>query len=216
MLISDDHQFIFVHLYKAAGSSVKEALRPYAASSIDRASFGERMLHRLRLASIKPYPHHLKASEIRERFPKEWDGYFTFAFVRNPWDWQVSLYSYMQQREQHWQHDLAKSFSNFREYLDWRVNEDKHLQQEFLCDCNGQIIVDFVGRVETIEKDFEYICGEIGIVESLPHKNKSKHRDYKSYYDDYTRSLVDEHFALDIERFGYSFDGVKEENATIV
>jgi hypothetical protein len=212
MLISDRHQFIFVHLYKTAGVSIKEALRPYADSHVDRAFFGDRVLHRIRLKRIEPYPPHLKAYEVRERFPDEWGRYFTFAFVRNPWAWQVSLYSYMRQRERHWQHDIATSFSDFEEYLEWRVAEDKHLQQEFLCDWEGNIMVDFVGRVETIEKDFEHICDTIGVAASLPHKNKSKHRNYRDYYDGYTRALVAEHFAPDIEQFGYDFDGVVKES----
>ncbi|WP_251951878.1 hypothetical protein [Salinibacter ruber] len=36
MLISDSHEFIFVHNYKVAGKSIKNALEPYAKSAFER------------------------------------------------------------------------------------------------------------------------------------------------------------------------------------
>ncbi len=208
MLISDSHEFIFVHNYKVAGSSIKNALRPYAQTAFERLGWVQRQLARLRLRSTPHYPAHLTAREIRSDHPDEWRRYFTFGLVRNPWAWQVSLYFFMLETEDHHQHALISSMNGFDEYIHWRVNEDKHLQSEFFCDSEGNVVVDYIGRLESIREDFQTICEQIRVETSLPHKNSSSHRDYQTYYTDDTRQLVQEHFEEDIERFGYTFSGV--------
>jgi hypothetical protein len=201
MLISDRHRFIFIHVYKTGGTSIRSALKPYR----DLPSLPTRVLARLGLC---PHPGHASAREVRSRYPDRWRDYYTFAFVRNPWAWQVSLYAFMRQEKNHPQGDLARSFDSFRSYLEWRVDGNKRLQSEFVGDGEGQVLVDYIGRVETMQDDFQALCERLGIEASLPHKNTSSHRDYRSYYDAYTRDLVAEHFAPDIEHFGYTFDGI--------
>jgi len=119
MLISDIHEFIFVHNCKVAGNSIKNALGPYATAPPRFAGWIRRKLDRVGLKEIPNYTHHLKAKEIKEREPSRWDQYFTFGFVRNPWSWQVSLYAYMLESESHRQHELIQSMDGFEEYIEW-------------------------------------------------------------------------------------------------
>jgi hypothetical protein len=208
MLISDSHQFIFVHNYKVAGNSIKRALWQWASPPMKRElNWFERQLARIGIRGKPQYPSHLTALEIRERFPEVWDDYFTFGFVRNPWSWQVSLYFFMLQNEDHWFHDDVKSMDGFEEYIEWRVREGRVLQSSFFYDEDGEAIVDYIGRLENIRDDFQQICERVGVDATLPHKNKSSHADYREYYSDYTRNLIADHFAEDIDRFGYSFHG---------
>jgi hypothetical protein len=72
--------------------------------------------------------------------------------------------------------------------------------------------VDYIGKYENLQDDFDEICRQIGINASLTHKNKSKHKDYREYYNDYTRNLIEEAFKEDIEMFGYSFDQPKNDD----
>jgi hypothetical protein len=203
MLISDRHRFIFIHVYKTGGTSVRAALKPYR----DLPSMTTRVLARLGWC---PHRRHASALEVRSRYPRRWRDYYTFAFVRNPWAWQVSLYAFMRQQKGHHQGELARSFDSFHSYLEWRVHEDKHLQSQFLSDEDGRLLVDYVGRIETMQDDFATLCTRLGIKAELPHKNASSHHDYRTYYDAYTRRLVAEHFAEDIEHFGYTFDGIAD------
>jgi len=211
MLISYSHRFIFIHIYKVAGSSVRWALREHAHQP-DRV-LANRLLRKVGMDIALPFrkceefPAHMKARDIREELPpKVYDKFYKFAFVRNPWDWQVSLYHFMLENTSHLQHELAKSMSGFDEYMEWRVTEDKHLQKDFVTDENGIQIVDFVGRYERLSDDFQHVCRALGISASLPHVNRSSHGDYRSHYDYRTIKMVEEHFKEDIEFFGYTFD----------
>ena len=77
---------------------------------------------------------------------------------------------------------------------------------EFVSDDNGHIIMDFIGRYESLETDFEQICARIGLGRiELPHLNKSTNKNYKDYYNERTKRIVEEWSKRDIETFGYEF-----------
>ena len=211
-MISHSHKFIFVHVYKVAGTSIRAALSPYVYNP--QKLIQNRVLRRLgmknalfcRYNALHQLNGHATAKEMKETLPSSvFNNYFKFSFVRNPWDWQVSLYKFGLTYETHHQRDLISSFGSFDEYLEWRINEDKHLQKDFLADESGNLLVDYVGKIENINQDFSFICEKIGIQAELPHLNKSPHDHYTSYYNPHTISMVAEAFAEDIECFDYRF-----------
>lgn len=189
MLISHSHKYIFVHNYKVAGTSVHSALKA-------SASTGPSLLKKISKNYPKIYtydfPAHSKASELKERLPKEmFDTYFKFGFVRNPWDWQVSLYKYMLLTKDHHQHQLVKSMNGFEEYIDWRINEDFHLQKEFFYDKDGTLLMDFIGKFENLSADFNTVCEKIGVRASLPHLKRSNEKDnLVKYYSEKTVNVA--------------------------
>jgi len=209
MIYSKDPGFCFVHVYKVAGQSVKLALRRQQLHLVPGPlrTPAAKVVELPFAYAFRPLDAHATAHEIRQWLgPDEWNRIFTFTFVRNPWDWQVSLYHFIQNNKLNYQCELVSSMT-FDEYIRWRVVEDKHLQSSFVVDKQGNQIVDFIGRFENISDDFRFICQRIGWDHlELPHENVSKHAGYRSYYTDETAALVAEHFAEDIARFGYSFD----------
>lgn len=226
MIISYSRRFIFIHVYKVAGTSITEALSPYVYDQsrlvylpvllgvLKRGIVNHRALTKYNffpLVGIKQQllarVGHAKAKELKDAFPRDvFDGFYKFAFVRNPWDWQVSIYHYSLQRP--WSHaiKLFKSFGSFENYLEWRIERGVELQKEFVLSASGELLVDFIGHYETLHEDFETICNRLGIEYNLPHKNRSTHKDFREYYKPHTKALVAEAFKEDIEFFGYQFD----------
>ena len=216
MLLSHRYQFLFVHIAKTGGTSVRSALQryrwrdPYYLPQWIASRLSGMTGHRL---GIK-LPRHCKAITAQEMLPREfYDSLFKFAFVRNPWDLQVSSYHHIR-RERPQLMQANESFEDFlRRKLDperpWQYHLDTSVesQSHYITDLQGRQIVDFIGRYETLQEDFDRICDRIGITPiTLPHRRKASDRaDYRGYYDDSTRRLVAEHFAPDIERLGYEF-----------
>lgn len=210
MLISHDKKFIFIHTYKVAGSSIRSALQPYSSISFRQSPVA---INLQMLLGLKPwlfsqkFDGHISALQLSKKIPTVvFDSYYKFAFVRNPWDWQVSLYQFGLKDKNHYQHQLFKQFKNFDEYLDWRVNKELRLQKQFVCDEEDKLLVDFIGRFENLQADFNHITQHLGLhTVTLPHLNKSKESTYKEFYNTNTSSLVAEAFAPDIKMFNYTF-----------
>lgn len=203
MIISHSKRFIFVHIYKVAGTSIKTALKPYA-DVIYRKYTLRRVLYVLRL--LDSIGEHATALQIRERVSADvFEDYFKFAFVRNPWDWQVSLYHYIRSHRFHPEHREVKLLSGFPEYVAWRTANDRVLQKDFVTDRNGNLLVDFLGRFENLSADFASICARIGVNEVLPHRNASPRSNYTRYYDNQTAGLIAKHYWEDVRLFGYRF-----------
>lgn len=210
MLISHSKKFIFIHIYKVAGTSIGSALARYC----DFSAKYKNPLKRISVAIgkrhaiySKSYKAHISAQELKETIPEFiFNNYFKFAFVRNPFDWQVSLYEYARQNIMHPQHDLTLGFKSFDAYIEWRVDGNYQCQKDFVFSHSGKLLVDFIGKLENLEDDMNKIYNAIGIKKiCLPHKNASKRADYRSYYSSYSKELVEKTFADDINLFGYSF-----------
>jgi hypothetical protein len=207
MLLSRKHRFIFIHIYKTAGSSIKAALRPMAADPWQ--IWASRILRRLGSSalSINPLPAHTKAVDVVEYLgAEEFAKYFSFAIVRNPWDWQVSLYHYMRKEPRHFQHELALAFENFEQYIEWRCSEEPRYQTDFVDSPDGHQLVNYIGKLETLDQDFAHICQRLGLQAYLPRLNVSNTAPWQSFYNTRTRRLVHNAFLPDIERFGYRFE----------
>src|SRR5690606_33093610 len=100
---------------------------------------------------------------VRHRYvsPLQFAEYFKFAFVRNPWDRVVSMYKW------HGFHQIC-SFRSFvaHELTGW-LWRNKHWfvrpQCDFVCDDDGRLLVDYVGRYETLQADFDVVCERLGL-----------------------------------------------------
>ncbi|MCG8363032.1 MAG: sulfotransferase family protein [Pseudanabaenales cyanobacterium] len=72
---------------------------------------------------------------------------------------------------------------------------------------DGVLVIDFVGRFENLQSDFDRVCDRMGIEQQpLPHKNvMNRKQHYTEFYDDESQALVKALYHQDIEYFGYEF-----------
>jgi hypothetical protein len=207
MIYSKSGNFVFIHIYKNAGTSIRDALKSY-----DDTFHKRRLLENL-MSKYTPFSATLAPQgHIRARDAKNWIGeqkwseLYSFAVVRNPWDWQVSLYSYMMKLKSHHQHDLVSSFKSFDDYISWRCSEDAHLQLDFVTDeSSDTIVVKDIYRFETINEDIKKLESRIGAKVMLKVLNQSNRGNYREFYTGRSKDMVAEYFSKDIDRFGYEY-----------
>ena len=86
MQILPDCNCIYIHIPKTAGNSIAEApdtLPVETAFDLPDTGLPD---NNIELPDIHR-PKHVKAHELRTAIGSDvWDSYFTFAFVRNPWN----------------------------------------------------------------------------------------------------------------------------------
>jgi hypothetical protein len=219
MIISNKKKFIFIHIFKTGGMSVTDVLMPYADMSYKFSGYwptrkiitlinlifgladnGNKWFNRLH--------KHATAFETRNLLGEDkFDEFFSFAFVRNPLDHLVSLYYYIKQSREHKYHSTVKDL-NFGGFVEFYLQQTPQRQSDFVVGEKNDLIVDFIGKTETLDSDMKYICKRIGIPSfSVPRLNQSKRRpDFMSYYDQEILSKVYDYFKVDFETFGYSVE----------
>ncbi len=216
MLLSLRYGFLFVHIAKTGGTSIRAALEryrrrdPYYLPQAVCSRISHLTGHRIGCK----FPRHAKVVAAREMLPRDlFERLFKFAFVRNPWDIQVSSFHHIRRERPH----LLAGHDDFETFLRYKLDPNRPyqfhidtsiaLQSDYLVDLHGRVVVDFVGRYENFAADFGEACRLIGIAPPpLVHRRRAKNRgEYRRYYSDAAAELVARRFRPDIDRFGYSF-----------
>ena len=209
MFISDSHEFIFLHMRKSAGTSMREILSPLCIPR-RKGKFAHVKSRAMLEWNYQKYAFrtHAEISVAQQRMPKEiFNRYFKFVFVRNPWDRLVSEYEFLLRNTDHARHTRVKKLGGFRQFIEMQIPRRSAYQVNMLCDRRGVVLMDFVGKFENLHDDWQTICHRIGIPhQNLPLKNTTNHRRYQDYYDHESQQLVRKHWAREIDLFSYSFD----------
>lgn len=194
-MISLKNKFIFIHIPKCCGSSIEKALAD--DSCIFKSGTWP---HTFQFN----YPlNHCTLRDIEESkvlHPNFYE-FYSFTFVRNPFDRLVSEYFYLKNR--------IELSNNIKKELIYLANQNESGAMGNHCMYQHKFIndeINFIGKVENLQEDFNIVCDKIGIPrQQLSHYNKTKHKHYTEYYDDETREIVAQKYAKDIDLFGYEF-----------
>ncbi|MBP3852936.1 MAG: sulfotransferase family 2 domain-containing protein [Erysipelotrichaceae bacterium] len=149
--------------------------------------------------------------------------YYKFTFVRNPFDRLVSCYQskfhadqeiYRRDKEDfefadypYGNFSIDDSFDSFVRKVVKIPNHllDRHfcIQTSLVYDPDGKPKVDFIGKFENLEEEFEPIRKKYDL-NPLPHYNSSHAKDYRTYYTEETAKLVYKKYKKDFNTFGYT------------
>ncbi len=198
----DKYKCIFIHVPKVAGSSI------------------ERVIYQ----TDKWLVGHRKANDYMMFNKERFESYFSFGFVRNPYDRVVSAYHYLRNGggtlgDEKWAKENIYKYNSFKEFvLDLKNVEIQNKilnwihfipQYKFLCDNEKNILVNFLGKFENLEEDFQKILKILSRKDELVHINKSNHIDYKNYYNGAMYKIVREIYRDDFEIFDYDLEDRK-------
>jgi hypothetical protein len=242
-VISYKNKFLFIHVPRQAGTSIESYLTEAGTAEIELPR--DEAIE----TDILRFQHVHAARVMREFEDRDFSGddYFKFSFTRNPWDRLVSFFFYDHLPKI--ATDKAEDIT-FAEWVKRRISRtpftfepydrnellfgalgDKpkeirrvaHTLGFWLLDNYDNILVDYVGRFENLQKDFDTICDRLNISrgslkklracgddESCPwHKERNisipKHEHYTKYYDDETLEIVNCMFQQEADMFGYKF-----------
>lgn len=221
MIINNSHKFIYIHVPKTAGTSVRMRLHDYAGPadlylgdgvgyrSAEMKGFGRIVTEMTPLwKEFWGLDKHSPVRRMRERLSSPiWDEYFKFAFVRNPFARTWSGFRYVQRIKAMNGIFVDMSFSEF-------LNSDHFLKKPIL-PISSQVRflkpvneVDYIGRTETLADDMVQIASIIErrpVAEStLSRLNASAKPDAWMQMSDDDRAIIREVLAQDFARFGYS------------
>lgn len=219
MLVSHIKKFVFIKTAKTAGTSVESYFEKYCFEPgtwekkhernqqvTDYGMVGGRGLN----CRYEVIHAHLPAAKIRTLLPKhQWDEYFKFSVIRNPFDRLVSRFFFNMKRDQPGflsVNDTVKTISDFRHFVTQRLYK---IEDHLLID--GELVTDFLIRYEFLERDIEIVCNKLDIEfdrSELPNF-KSGIRDIRysidDMYDESTRKFVEDNYKHEFELFKYKY-----------
>jgi len=211
MKISEEKRFIFVHVAKAAGTSISNLVTPYCIA--EEKNNVIKLFSRMSLVPNWRWHHyrtHATLRTVEKRMPKElYDDMVKFAVVRNPWDRLVSLYHFKKQGRGH-QFRMIKKLGTFSNWLRW-IGEQPHsspykLQVNMLRQHDGTMGTNHLLRFESLSEQWMEFSKMIGVEEQLPKLNTSSHKNWREYYSNKDADYVASVWKEDIDMLEYQFE----------
>lgn len=199
----DELEAIFIHLPKAAGTSIRRAI-----------------------SGTKSY--HIPLSRYWAEDAERTGRYFKFCFVRNPWDRMSSAYHYLKERcvpeprypDGRWANRYLSNVADFEDFLG-RLRTDqaycasvmqyKHFRSQLdwllLPGQEQPVSMDFIGRYENLLDDYAFLGERLPIELTLPSERVGDmNKDYRTKYTNRMKDTVASLYRDDIKYLGYDFE----------
>lgn len=196
-MIDRNNKVLFIHVPKSGGTSIE--------------SFFSKNLNVVTTTKEKHYTF----KDYKREYGIEFKDHYSFLIIRNPWDSMVSLYLYL--RKPLFDFDIPEDFNDFIQNFDLSKFRNQ-LKEKGWDQATADLIefgqikwydkdVDKICKFEIYEKEMEIVSENIGIdLCNLEKENVSeKRKEYKSYYNEKSRLIVEERNKRIINIFDYEF-----------
>lgn len=200
---------IFCHIAKTAGTSQIEIINKY---------------NDLIVLDLRTWIRYLDTNPNANV-----DNIFLWSFTRHPLDRIVSIYGAWQHKGRNMPLEYILQLAKLGESLDWKIAETfnasyeiiesnfwqesdmailQHLVPSYIrierCEEVLNKKMDFVGKFENLENDWEYVCSQLNINDKLPKRNQSSHKTWAEYFQDTDlRNLAYKIYKQDFIQFKY-------------
>jgi len=200
-MISHDFKTIFFHVPKTAGTSIETSF-----GFVKKAKSGHTKLYaEYGLNGEK----HFTAEDYKLKYPKEFEEYYKWTIVRNPWERELSFYL-MQIKGAKYRH---MSFLEWLEAVPVREHGQgvqKDQVDYFMID--GEIVVDDIYRFENLQISWRTVLNKINkepIKLNWARNSKISRQSKLNYFNQKSIDLIAELRQRDIELLNYSFEDFK-------
>jgi chondroitin 4-sulfotransferase 11 len=189
-----EKEVVFIHIPKAAGSSINMSL------------YGNMGLGHL---SVREYINLFGLIKYK--------SLYSFTFVRNPYSRVQSAYNFLKKGgmnsvDEKFANKFIHKFEDLNDFILHGLNESEEIQRwihfipqyEFLF-YNGKKQVDYIGKVENINKDYKYIMNVLGIKNDLEtHNQMQSGNDFMQHFNDESKQVIQQLYSKDFEEFNYA------------
>ncbi len=227
MIVSFEHRFAFLKVPKTAGTSVELYLEPLAGPDaivtritppepghVHRNSDNsvrniatalwstrsDRDALKRTWTTVRRHDHlfynHMPARLVRERIgARTWDSLYRFCFDRNSWDKSISRYFWRTR------HLAARP-----PFDDWALVPGNLPTAKRVYTIDDQLVVDFLGRYETLADDLATAMRAVGITTpvDLPRaKSQVRPKGARTSVGEQADAQIRKTFAWEIDYFGF-------------
>lgn len=164
-------KYIFVHIPKTGGTSIEAVIGGNGHMGVEDF-----------------------ASMLDQNDDLCWDDFFSFAYVRNPYERLVSTYAFINKGMAGFEQTIASKLSNSGLYR----------PQNLFTHINSTSSPITIFRYENLDSDWGSVCKKLGWEKTiLPHKRKSNHLHWSQYYNNQLKKEVLNFYQDDFRIFGY-------------
>ena len=201
-MINHKHKFLYTHYPKCAGTSIRKYLIGNYSDGID-----------LEIEKIQ-YRHCSLTCTIDRliNLGLDYKDYYRFSFCRNPWALCVSYYFFLKGVMFKHLESIGKPqnrktiFCRNNTFEDYISSDMCYSRFDDIYTYKGKFNINFVIRQESLQADFNVLCGNIGIESSdLSIINTTNHKHYTSYYSNKSKDIVAKKFKKEIDTFNYDY-----------
>lgn len=190
MPISDEHEAIFLHIPRNAGTSIIEALDMYEC-------------------------RHHTYKYYQRKYPQKWEDYLTFSIVRHPFNRFVSAYNYARKEESYWHSTKDPQSAIDGKHPDYELLKDEllrkavrllvftdqlkgqHWRRQYPFIYENKLKVDRLLRFEKLPDNFEKLFNV-----ELPKKNSSGQ---KPELSNVSKKQLFDYYRKDFEVFDFEY-----------
>ncbi len=221
-MISKEHKFIFIHNFKTGGTSIEKKLGHFNTLDIDvqdhrtikdieqlteRSLYFRKSLYALKIGKPKSAFHNFKTTLFPQLTKSQYDQYYKFSFVRNSWarlySWYANIMKDDRLREVY---DISDLNYSYEQFLTSKLDHATFSQLYFLTDKYGNVPMDFVGRFENLQADFNIVCDRLNIEDpTLPRLLVRNYGHYTDNYTSKTKDMIYELYKDEIDYFGFEY-----------
>jgi len=195
--INHDLKAIFIHVHKTGGTYISYMLHKYYGFKnfyIRRPDHDSFCFNKKKITKYLNFENRIhgvlnyykSSAFINKKMgmnSQKWNSYYKFCFIRNPYDKIVSAWYHLNR--------FNIPFTNFLNL--YKVCNDVEYMHVFMPQVRnminekGKINLNYIGKFENLEEDFQIILKNIGIkniIHDIKEMNKRNHLPFFEYYND--------------------------------